>query len=188
MADESTTFDPFDDHGSSQVPQSQTQPNQALLEEARRLQARQEAFRDIADRFYLVWWNLPSASPRQLDQDIVDLFRMFMDLAPSLGVSRHNIPELKECCGRKRNPIPKSLRADLPGIDHDVPIPGPPGLFDPDASIDGAQEVKSPFQEEHLGWCPGDLIRRFTRMLGFKFCQRCDDRRRRINAFFRCGR
>jgi hypothetical protein len=42
--------------------------------------------------------------------------------------------------------------------------------------------VKDPV--EKLGWYPGDIIRRVTRFFGAKYCQACDQRRRRINAWF----
>src|SRR6185295_4394117 len=96
-------FDPFA-QGSNQAPELSTNSN--LSSQVRLLQAKTDAFRDVADRFYMLWWNLPEMNHRQVDQEVVDLFRMFMDLAPSLGVSRNMIPELRECCGRFRSPFP----------------------------------------------------------------------------------
>ncbi len=141
--------------------------NAELTETVRRLQARQDAFRDIADRFYMLWWNLPGMTLRQVDQDVQDMFRMYMDLAPSLGVSRNGIPELRECCGRKRS------WGDERISDHSSQI-----LIMP--------PVKA--QEENLGWCPGDILRRITRLFGVPYCEKCDLRRKRINAWFGCYR
>lgn len=140
--------------------------NQQLTEEARRLQTRQEAFRDLSDRFYMLWWNLPGMTLRQVDQDVKDMFRMYMDLAPSMGVSRNGIPELRECCGRKRT------WKDDPLSDNNAKVLVMPPAVDP---------------VESLGWCPGDIIRRITKFFGAKYCEKCDRRRRAINAFFRCG-
>jgi hypothetical protein len=159
-------FDPFE--GSSNLPRAAASTNTELERKVEALHAKEDAFRSIADRFYMLWWNLPSTPAHHVEQEIRDLFRMFMDLAPSMGVSRNGIPELKECCGRKRDPFPGDINVDLT------------------KSISGAEGIQSPYYE-NLGWCPGDLIRRVTRFLGFQFCQDCDKRRRKINAFFRCG-
>lgn len=153
------------DEGERQL--AKIEANDKLLQQARQIQAKQDAFRDIADRFYLIWWNLPGSTLRQADRDLQDLFRMYMDLAPSLGVSRNGIPELRECCGRRR-----TWKDDLfSGQAGDVLVMPP--VADP---------------KETLGWCPGDILRRLTRLLGFAYCEKCDARRRKINAFFRCGR
>jgi hypothetical protein len=159
--DNEEEFDSIKD-GEDQI--SKIEANRALKEEAARIQAKSDAFRDLADRFYMLWWNLPGMTPRDVDRDIRDMFRMYMDLAPSLGVSRNGIPELRECCGRKR--------------------------VWPDDVLSGSQSqvlVMAPVTEPDLGWCPGDIIRRITRVLGFKYCEKCDRRRKRINKFFRCG-
>jgi len=159
-------FDPLEE-GGRQI--EKLEANEKLTETVRQLQARQEAFRDIADRLYMLWWNIPGMTLRQVDQDVQDMFRMYMDLAPSLGVSRNGIPELRECCGRSR-------------------IPFRDAHLDPHKTISGAQGVISPFFEPALGWCPGDILRRITKMFGLKYCDKCDARRQRVNAFFRCGK
>ena len=161
MNNESDDFDPLEE-GERQV--EKLQANEALLETVRTLQARQQAFRDLADRFYMLWWNLPSSTLRNVDSDVRDMFRMYMDLAPSLGVSRNGIPELRECCGRKR------VWKDDPLSDNNRKV-----------------LVMPPVVDEVLGWCPGDIIRRITRFFGVKYCEKCDRRRRAINRFFRCG-
>jgi len=162
--DTTPDFDPLQD-GETLI--QQLQQNQKLSEEVLRLQARQEAFRSLADRFYMLWWNMPGMTLKQVDQDVQDMFRMYMDLAPSMGVSRNGIPELRECCGRKR--VWKDDR--LTGNAGQVLVMPP--ATDP---------------VEVLGWCPGDIVRRITRLFGAKYCDACDRRRRAINAFFRCGR
>lgn len=160
--DTNSDYDPLEQGGQ---PIQKPTTNSVLAEDAERIKARLDAFRDLADRFYMLWWNLPKTTLRQVDRDIVDMFRMYMDLAPSLGVSRNGIPELKECCGRKR-----VWDGDELGQGNDVLVMAPAKDQDP-----------------ALGWCPGDLIRRVSKLLGFKYCEKCDQRRRRINAFFRCG-
>jgi len=164
MDTNSNDFDPIEQSGTLPAPPL-PETSTELLDEVRRLQARQEAFRSIADRFYMLWWNMPGMTLRQVDQDVQDMFRMYMDLAPSLGVSRNGIPELRECCGRKR-------------VWKNDPISGSNAVL-----------VMLPVtdQEPPLRWCPGDIVRRITRLFGAKYCEKCDRRRRAINAFFRCG-
>lgn len=163
MTDENDDYDPLQE-GETQI--ARLEQNEKLTETVRQLQARQEAFRDIADRFYLLWWNLPQMTTRQADQDIQDMFRMYMDLAPILGVSRNGIPELRECCGRKR------VWKDDPLSDNNRKVLVMAPAVDP---------------VENLGWCPGDIVRRITRFFGAKYCEKCDRRRRAINRFFGCG-
>lgn len=163
--DTNADYDPLQSTSAQESASANTSP--ALSEEARRIQAKTAAFRDLADRFYMLWWNLPSSDLRAVDRELQDLFRMFMDLAPSFGVSRNGIPELRECCGRKRT-----------WKDDAIPVGSDQIL------------VMSPVKEkeEDLGWCPGDIIRRITRFFGAQYCEKCDGRRRAINAFFRCGK
>jgi hypothetical protein len=155
-------FDPLKE-GEDQITTSSD--STSLAAQADQLRARADAFRDLADRFYMLWWNIPGMSLRQVDQDVQDMFRMYMDLAPTMGVSRNGIPELRECCGRKRTW-------------KDDPLTGPPGQV----------LVMPPVTEpiEKLGWCPGDIVRRITQLFGVKYCEACDLRRRRINAWFGC--
>jgi len=159
-------FDPLEERSSNDTTRRlDTRADVVMEQEARRIQARADAFRDLADRFYMLWWNLPGMTTKDVDRDVQDMFRMYMDLAPSLGVSRTGIPELRECCGRKR-----VWKNDPISDDSEVLVMPP---------------VKD--QEPPLGWCPGDLIRRITRFFGVRYCEKCDRRRRAINAFFRCG-
>lgn len=156
-------FDPLEE-GERHL--AKLEANERLTTTVMMLQARQQAFRDLADRFYMVWWNLPGSTLRDVDRDIRDMFRMYMDLAPSMGVSRNGIPDLRECCGRKR------VWKDDPLSDNNGKVLVMPPATEP---------------EERLGWCPGDIIRRITRLFGAKYCEKCDRRRRAINRFFRCG-
>jgi len=162
MDTNSADFNPFQE-GEQLI--ARLAANEKLTEEISQLQARSDAFRNLADRFYMLWWNIPGMTLRQVDQDIQDMFRMYMDLAPSLGVSRNGIPELRECCGRKR-----VWKGD-PLSDNNCKV-----------------LVMPPVKDEVLGWCPGDIIRRITRLFGAEYCEKCDRRRRAINAFFRCGK
>lgn len=159
--DAAEDFDPFKE---SVKMTASKETDATLLEEVARLQAKVDAFRSIADRFYMLWWNLPGMTLRQVDRDLQDMFRMYLELAPSLGVSRNGISELRECCGRKRVWKDEALSGDA-----------------------GDVLVMAPVTEQKLGWCPGDIIRRISKAIGFKYCEKCDRRRRAINAFFRCG-
>lgn len=164
--DTNSDFDPLEKVSLPIQPTVPTPTSADFLNEVCRLKARSEAFRDLADRFYMLWWNLPGMTLRQVDSDVRDMFRMYMDLAPSMGVSRNGIPELRECCGRKR------VWKDDPLSDNNIKVLVMPPVVDP---------------VENLGWCPGDILRRITRFFGAKYCEKCDRRRRAINAFFRCG-
>lgn len=158
--DDDHDFDPLEE-GERQL--ADIDSDSRLSDQARQLQAKSAAFRDLADRFYMLWWNLPGMDLRQVDRDLKDMFRMYMDLAASLGVSRNGIPELRECCGRKR-------------VWKDDPISG----------TSNSVLVMAPAKEEEpLGWLPGDIIRRITRFFGAPYCEKCDRRRRAINAFFK---
>lgn len=162
--DTESDYDPLEQaHKPTTPPPSSNE----LSDEIRKLRVRADAFRDLADRFYMLWWNLPGMTTRAVDRDVQDMFRMYMDLAPSLGVSRNGIPELRECCGRKR------VWKDDPIVEHDSKVLVMPAVEDP---------------KEDLGWCPGDIIRRITRFFGAPYCEKCDRRRRSINSFFHCGR
>ncbi len=158
------TDDDFDPLHEGEVQIAKLEANEKLIETVRQLQARQEAFRDLADRFYVLWWNLPGTTLRQADQDIQEMFQMYMNLAQHMGVSRNGIPELRECCGRKR-------------VWKNDPISSGSGVLVMPAVVDPV---------ENLGWCPGDILRRITRFFGRKYCEACDRRRRKINGFFGC--
>ncbi len=141
-------------------------PGQAdVSAEAQLLQTRAGAFRDLADRFYIVWWNLPGMSIRDVDRELQDLFRMYMDLAPSLGVSRNSIPALKECCGRKRDWKDGQL------------------LGDPSDPVIGAMPPpEGPAKKVRLGWGLGDVIARVTRLWKAEHCAACEARRLWLNS------
>lgn len=158
--DGNSDYDPLEE-GERQI--QKLAANEELSKRVLQLQARQAAFRDLADRFYMLWWNMPGMTLRQVDTDVQDMFRMLMDLGPSLGVSRNGIPELRECCGRKRTWRDGTLGHEEQTL------------------------IMAPVKREELGWCPGDIIRRITRFFGAGYCEKCDRRRRAINAFFRCG-
>lgn len=159
--DTNIDYDPLEE-GEREI--QKLEANKELSEEVIRIQAKTDAFRALADRFYMLWWNMPGMTLRHVDNDVQDMFRMLMDLAPSLGVSRNGIPELRECCGRKRTWKDDAL-----------------------AGHEEQTLVMAPVKKEELGWCPGDIVRRITRLFGADYCEKCDRRRRAINAFFRCG-
>jgi hypothetical protein len=167
MSDED--FDPLEQKQQAGVVQRGTplpSGDVDLAAAAEAIQAKADAFRHIADRFYVLWWNLPEMSLRQIDRELQDLFRMYMDLAPSLGVSRNTIPELRECCGRKRSWKDGSL------------------LDDPAVALLGAHPIKEDAPKKKLGWGLGDLIARVTRVWKVEHCDACELRRLRLNSIF----
>jgi hypothetical protein len=159
-------FDPLDLGQDSALPQAGNVASPAYLSsQANAIQAKAGAFRDLADRFYILWWNLPGMSTRDVDRELQDLFRMYMDLAPSLGVSRNTIPALKECCGRKRDWKDGQL------------------LGDPsDAVIGVMPPLEKPSQRAKLGWGLGDVIARVTRLWKAEHCDACEARRLWLNS------
>ena len=162
MSDEG--FDPFGPAGIGKGAMQSVGDPAALAAQADAIQAKADAFRLLADRFYVLWWNLPEMSLRQVDRELQDLFRMYMDLAPSLGVSRNTIPELKECCGRKRSWKDGSL------------------LGDPATALMGAAPPTEAPPRKKLGWGLGDLIARVTRVWKSEHCDACEARRVWLNS------
>lgn len=165
MADDSVfdAADPFAFTESENLkPKFKTSTDIELDKVADALIAKQEAFRRVINTLHDLWMDLPQMGMRQMDAHIVQAFNQLMDLAPSLGVSRNGLPELRECCGKKRG---------LSANETD------PGVVMMGTTI-------SPFYREELGWWPGDIIRRITRFFGAAYCEKCDQRRRAINRFF----
>ncbi len=158
--------DPFEPgQANSPSPQSgktSTQTDPDLVKAAEAIRARQEAFTRLAESFYELWKGLPEMNVRQVDAWIGFTYHQLLDLAPSLGVSRNGLPQLRECCGKKRV--------------------WPAGLGDPGVSSASLPVLRDPV--ENLKWYPGDIIRRITRLFGAKYCEKCDRRRKAINRFF----
>lgn len=148
--------------GQNKLPAGETTTaNLSLVADA--LRAKQEAFVRVADTLYSLWRQLPEISTRQADGMVRLAHQQLLDLAPALGVSRSGIPELRECCGKKRV-WPANL------------------LVDPSKTLDHVVVPIGTFEE--LGWWPGDIIRRITKFFGAAYCEKCDRRRRAINRFF----
>lgn len=163
-------FDPLEGAAGSDVQHGDPAPASKPIapEEVEAIQAKATAFRTLADRFYILWWNLPGMSPRDVDRHLVDMFQMYMNLAPSMGVSRNTVQELRECCGKKRPWKSDAL------------------MGDPSETVRGAI---SPFYEpppkdlERLGFGLGDLVARITKVFSKERCGACEVRRRALNAF-----
>lgn len=155
--------DPFSDveEVSAPTPRPRLSPELAKIAEIAAL--RQELFRRAIGTLHELWTRLPEIDPRQADQYVVLAHQQLMELAPLVGVSRNGIPELRECCGKKRVWPAELLQDPSKTLDH---VAVPPGTF------------------EELGWWPGDIIRRITRFFGAAYCEKCDRRRRAINRFF----
>ncbi len=133
---------------------------------AQEVHAKQEAFNRVASTLDELWGRLPTMTVREVDAWVTLAHRQLLDIMPLVGLSIHSLRPLKDCCGRERK-WPEGL------------------LGDPDKVL----LATSPFYvppppKEELAWWPGDIIRRISRFFGFKYCEKCDRRRRAINKFF----
>lgn len=155
---DASEFDPFS-AGSNQPPPQATSSTtnvstQAIADASR---AKQDAFIRLAETFHKLWWKLPEMSLRDVDAELQKVFDSYLALASKAGVSTMGIPDLRECCGKRRPPWPDEA---------------PPAAA---------------AKEAELGWGPGDLIRRATKALGIKHCDGCETRRQWLNDLFGKG-
>ena len=153
----------------SSAPQSS---NADLAARADAISARQATYVHLAETFLQFWLRINVMGPRERDQWIDGLYAQYRDLAPHLGVSLMVLPQLRECCGQKRETLGELL--------------GDPSktLFGTAALPARVASSPMPPHVEELAWWPGDIIRRITRFFGAEYCEACDQRRRWINSWF----
>ena len=167
MSDDTFGPDPFAESmesGSNGSRPAPTSNSVGLSAKADALLARRADYVNLAEGFREFWMRLNVMGPVERDQWVRWLYDQYLLLAPHLGVSLMGLPQLRECCGQKRD-MPDAL------------------LGDPSKTLLGTAALPAPPLEK-LAWWPGDIIRRITRFLGFPYCQTCDQRRRRINSWF----
>ena len=151
------TFGEAEFSGGNTAPKG-TSNTAELNAKAELLLARQAAYVDLAEAFRNFWVRVDVMEKGERDQWIQWLYEQYLVLAPHLGVSLTGLPQLRECCGQKRETSTTlPARVALP--------PVPP-------------------EREELAWWPGDIIRRITRFFGAAYCEKCDRRRRWINSLF----
>ena len=88
------------------------------------LVSRQAPYLDLIQMFHKLNDELPTLTTREVDDRLGPMFDKLMDAAAFMGISRISVPQLKECCG-KRRVWPDEL-------DHTQVVPLPPkkGLGD----------------------------------------------------------
>jgi hypothetical protein len=78
----------------------------------------QEPFLKLAGQFHDLFWKHPTLPAREIDTRLLDMWESFMDSCSVVGLSRFGIPQLKECCGKKRDwPLEKSATDLAPVVD-----------------------------------------------------------------------
>ena len=146
--------------------------NSELADKADKLLARRADYVNFAEAYREFWMRVDVMGPRERDQWIEWLYEQYLLLAPHLGVSLMGLPQLRECCGQKRETLGALLEDPSKTLFGTAALP--------------ARVASSPIPPhvEELAWWPGDIIRRITRFFGFPYCETCDQRRRWINSWF----
>ncbi len=162
MSDDTFGEDPF--AATSNTPFHGKPLDPGLAAKADMLLARRADYVNLAEAFRGFWLRADVMGPVEREQWIQHLYAQYLLLAPHLGVSLTGLPQLRECCGQKRE--------TLEGL-----------LGDPSKTLFGTPAIP-PDPLEELAWWPGDIIRRITRFFGARYCEACDQRRRWINSWF----
>jgi hypothetical protein len=73
---------------------------------------RQKPYFILIDRFQKLFYDLPDISVKEVDAQVREMYDVLMEACEGVGISRISIPQLKECCGKKRvwKDEPKGLR------------------------------------------------------------------------------
>jgi hypothetical protein len=59
-------------------------------------------FMRMIARMHDLFWDLPNVTTRDVDGRLQELYELLMDAAATAGISRMSVPQLRECCGKKR--------------------------------------------------------------------------------------
>ncbi len=169
MNDDTFGEDPFSGPASTNHSKTGGNNNTSLSIKADMLLARRQDYVNLAESFRYFWMQMEAMSPMERERRLQDMYAQYLLLAPHLGVSQMGLPQLRECCGQKRegllgDPSETLYGAAMPTTGTWVHLIGQP--------------------TEELAWWPGDIIRRITRFFGAPYCEACDRRRRRINSWF----
>jgi hypothetical protein len=68
--------------------------------EARAL--RQRPYFTLVSQFQQLFYDIPDLTAKQADERVQAMYLTLMEVCESAGISRISIPQLKECCGKKR--------------------------------------------------------------------------------------
>jgi len=63
---------------------------------------RQAPFFDMIAQFHRLFEEIPQMTTREVDARIQELFKTFLEACEKVGISKMSVPQLKECCGKKR--------------------------------------------------------------------------------------
>jgi hypothetical protein len=91
-------------------------PSKDLKDVTDQLAKNQEPFLKLAGQFHDLFWKHPTLPPKEIDARLLEMWESFMDSAAVVGISRFEIPPLKECCGKKRDWPPDRSAVDLPPV------------------------------------------------------------------------
>ena len=167
MSDDIFGDDPFAASSANRGESTASKPitNVDLDAKASMLLAKRADYVILASSFRDFWMRVDVMGPVERDQWIQHLYAQYLLLAPHLGVSLMGLPQLRECCGQRRETV-NAL------------------LADPSKTLFGTPAILQAPPVEELAWWPGDIIRRITRFFGVEYCEACDQRRRWINSWF----
>ena len=78
------------------------QPNEDLQRTIVEIRRKQEPFLKLSGQLHSLFWELPGMSDRDFDKRLQPIWESFMEAAGMVGLSSYDIPQLKECCGKRR--------------------------------------------------------------------------------------
>jgi hypothetical protein len=101
MSDQDEEF--LDDTGPEQAVAPPAPPPSADLQKViAEIRKKQEPFLRLAGQIHALFWELPTSTSRDVDKKLVPIWESFMEAAATAGLSSYDIPQLKECCGKRR--------------------------------------------------------------------------------------
>ena len=174
MNDDTFGDDPFAASSANRGEPTASKPtaNIDLDAKASMLLAKRADYVILASSFRDFWMRVDVMGPVERDQWIQHLYAQYLLLAPHLGVSLMGLPQLRECCGQKRETLGALLEDPSKTLFGTAALPA------------RVASLPMPPHAEELAWWPGDIIRRITRFFGAEYCEACDQRRRWINSWF----
>ncbi len=105
MTDEHEKFgeDPIMDLAQIKTAPTKTPTESSWLKTAvQKTVDRQQPFFELAAQFHRLFEEIPQMTTREVDVRIKEMFGTFLDSCERVGISKMSVPQLKECCGRKR--------------------------------------------------------------------------------------
>jgi hypothetical protein len=93
-------YDPLDQE--SEIKVTPTSGSPVRIELAESITRAQLPFMRMIARMHDLFWDLPNVTTRDVDVRLQELYELLMDAAATAGISRMSVPQLRECCGKKR--------------------------------------------------------------------------------------